>query len=86
MRNLASLLERVSKALNRDRSAKEAIISVIYKHTKASLPGSSLTLRDGVLEVVTSSAIKNEIILKEEVIKDELKGAYEVFVTRFLFK
>jgi len=86
MRNLSSLLERVSKALNRDRSSKEAVVSVIYKYTKAVVPEANLMLRDGILEIITSSTIKNEITLKEKVIKDELKDVYSVFVTRFLFK
>ena len=86
MRNLSSLLERVSRALNRDRFAKEAIISVVHKYTKAVIPEANLTLKEGVLEILASPATKNEIAIKEKLIRDELREVYRVFVTRFLFK
>lgn len=86
MRNLASLLERVSKILNKDTFTKGAIISVIQKNTKADLPETSISLKEGVLSIIASSPVKNEITLKEKAIQDELKNVYKIFITRFLYK
>lgn len=86
MRNLSSLLERVSKILNKDTFTKEAIISVIKKYTKADIPETSISLKDGVLVITASPSVKNEITLKEKVIQEELRDVYKIFITRFLYK
>lgn len=86
MRNLSSLLERLTKTLNKDEVIKGSIISVIASKIGVSLQGKDLMLKEGVLTIIASAPVKNEIRLKEEIIKTELKESYNIVVTRFLYK
>ena len=70
MKNLKSLLERFSKALNRDNVTKELIKEVVLDQTKINLK--NFNYKDGVLTIEAGAAAKNEIGLKEEKIKNEL--------------
>ncbi|KKW15520.1 MAG: hypothetical protein UY54_C0008G0011 [Parcubacteria group bacterium GW2011_GWA2_50_10b] len=86
MKNLLSLLERFSKALNKDTETKETIAAVIQKRTGAGIPADKILWKDGVLEISASPAVKNEIALKEAAIKDELKEVYRLSVSRIVYK
>ena len=86
MENLSKLLERFSKILNRDTSIKEAIVKVIAGRTKVSLKTEDFTLKDGVLEVTASATAKNEIRLKEDSIKSELKSSHNLSISRIFYK
>ena len=86
MKNLLSLLERFSKSLNKDSLTKESISQVILNRTKVNLLPDDISLKDGVLKINASAAAKNEISLKEGLIKDELKGAHHIFISRIIYK
>ena len=86
MRNLTALLERFSRILNKDTFIKESIARVIENKTRATLLPESFSLKDGVLEIVTSPVIKNEISLKEDLIKSELKEVHHISISRILYK
>ncbi len=70
---LSNLLERFSKNLNKNTETKNAIIDTIKNKTRAVLDYKSINLKDGVLEIEASPSAKNEIKLKEDEIKKELK-------------
>lgn len=80
MRGLNSLLGRVSNALNREGLHKKLIIDVIEKKTKITLKPEQVFLKNGILEIKAHPVLKNEIKLKEDLLKQELK------VLRILFK
>ncbi|MEK7227510.1 MAG: hypothetical protein AAB641_01300 [Patescibacteria group bacterium] len=82
MKNLSRLLERFSNILNRNTETKNTIIKIIKDKTNIELKSDRINLRNGVLEIESSPAAKNEIKLKEEFIVNELKG----FVSRILYK
>lgn len=86
MKNLLTLLERFSKSLNKDSLTKGAIIEVVKKRTQVLLNEENLTLKDGVLEITTGAAAKNELKLKEEGIRSELKEAHRIAISRILYK
>ena len=86
MKNLLDLLERFSKSLNKNKLTKEALSQTIEKHIGLALPLESFTVKDGVLTISAGAAAKNEIRLKEEVIKEELKGLHHVSVSRIIYK
>lgn len=86
MYNLTSLLERFRKILDKDSVIKESIVNLIKERTRVSLDHHKINLKEGVLEITTSSVGKNEIRLKEEGIKDELKEVHNIIVTRVLYK
>lgn len=86
MENLSKLLGRFSKILNRDASTKDAIIRVILEKAKVSLNPENIFLKDGILQIDSSPAAKNEISFKEQVIRDELKERHYIFVSRILYK
>lgn len=86
MKNLFNLLERFSRSLNKDTLYKETIAQTIEEHTRIKLKGENLNLKEGVLELKGSPVVNNEIRLKEEGIKDELKERYKINITRILYK
>ena len=86
MENLSKLLERFSKILKRDASTKEAIAKVIRDRTRVSLKPEDFTLKDGVLEVNASAVAKNEIRLKEDSIKNELKSSHNLSISKIFYK
>jgi hypothetical protein len=85
MKNLLSLLERFSHALNKDTHLKESISEIVKEKTGASISPENITLNRGVLELSIGAALKNEITLKEAWIKEELNSR-GVFFSRILFK
>jgi len=86
MINLSNLLERFSKSLNKDSWTKETILSTILEKTRVNLPQENVFLKDGVLEIRASASAKNEIMLKEESIKTELKERYQISFSRIIYK
>ena len=86
MKKLNEILERFSRILNRDAYTKEAIAKVVLERTKVSLKPESFILKDGVLEIDASAVAKNEIRLKEDLIKDELKGVHNLSISRIFYK
>lgn len=85
MRNLSSLLNRLTRALDKDSFTKESVIDVVTNLTGAKLTKEDIRIKEGVLEIQTTPGAKNEIRMKEERIKDELRSR-EVFITRILYK
>ncbi len=86
MKNLLSLLERFSESLHKDVRIKERIVSVVHEKTRIRLPEESISFKEGVLEIRTSPLVTSEILLKQEVVINELKERYNVRVSRILFK
>ena len=86
MKNLLNLLERFSKVLNKDTLTKEAIAKVVEEKTKVHLARENFTLKDTILEISSGSSAKNEIRLKEDLIKDELKNSHQILVSRIFYK
>lgn len=80
MKYLSTLLERISKTLNRDELVKGRVVEVVRNYTKVTLNPTKINLKNGVLELETGPAAKNEIRLKEEIIKKELQ------LSRILYK
>ncbi len=70
---LSNLLERFSKNLNKSTETKNAIIDTIKNKTRVVLDYKNINFKDGVLEIEASPSAKNEIKLKEDEIKKELK-------------
>ncbi len=86
MKNILSLLERFKKLLDKDDLIKESIVNIVKERTRVTLDPSKINLKEGVLEITASPAGKNEIRLKEEIIKDELKEVQKIVITRILYK
>ncbi len=85
MQNLARLLERFTKSLNKDALTKEAIALTIGHRIGLQLSPESFTIKDGVLSISASAVAKNEMRMKEESILAELR-AQKVPVSRILYK
>lgn len=86
MRNLSSLLERLSKFLNKDELRKQRVLEVIEETTKAKLENKNIFIKEGVLEIEASPVFKNEIRLKETEIKTILKERYAIVIGRVLYR
>lgn len=86
MKNLFDLLQRFSSSLNKDTFTKETIARVVEERTRVILKPEDLSLKEGVLEVTAGASAKNEIRLKEEAIKTELKELHKIALMRILYK
>jgi hypothetical protein len=87
MKNLSSLLERLSKVLNKDTVIKESVTRVIKEKIGIEIPQENINLnKEGVLEIINSPSANNEIRLKEEYIKTELREVYNISISRIFFK
>jgi hypothetical protein len=86
MRNLLSLLERFSRSLNKDSWIKDIVAEAILDKTRVRLPPESISLKGGVLEISTFASAKNEISLKEEEIRHELKTKHNISFSRILYR
>ena len=86
MKTFSSLLERFSRALDKSLSVKKSVSEIVLRNTKINLPPENITLKNGVLEISASPVAKNEILLKEGVIKEELKKFHDIAVARVLYK
>lgn len=73
MRNISSLIERFTKSLNKGRDRQELVSQVIEEKTGARIPTENIFIKEGLIEISTSPAVKNEISLKLESIRTELK-------------
>lgn len=85
MKNILTLLERFFYNLNKNVLIKENISKIIEEKTKIKLLSGQINLKDGILEINTGGTVKNEINLKEEVIKKEL-GFQNIKIFRILYK
>jgi len=86
VRNLSLLLEKISRSLNKDKFIKDAIISTISDSIKIQISEDKISLKEGVLGINTTPIIKNELILKEDLIKSTLKNNHNINIVRFLYK
>ena len=86
MRNLSSLLERFAKILNKGSAVKENIAETVFNLAKVNLDPENIYLKNGVLEICASAPAKNEIRLKEEIIKTKLREVYKINISRVLYK
>ena len=86
MKNLSSLLQRISAVLNRDDAVKGVIIETIKEKTEAELGKKDVSIRNGVLEIEASPIIKSELMLREESLLQELREVHKIFISRILYK
>ena len=86
MHNLKSLLERFTNSLNKDEITRGAVREAVLVSTGVKLSLENITLKDGVLTISAGAAAKNEIRLKEEAIKQELKALHQVNISRIIYK
>ncbi len=80
MKGLDSLLNRISSILDEEELRKKSIQDFIREKTKVTLNLEQIFLKDGVLEIEASPSAKNEIKLKEDLLKRELK------ISRILYR
>lgn len=85
MKNISSLLGRFFKSVGRDILSREIILEVIKSETRIGLTPDDIGLKEGVLEIRTTSLKQNEIRLKEKTILEILKER-DVLVTRIFYK
>jgi len=86
MKNLRNLLERFTRSLDKDTVIKGFTLEVIKRRTGITLQEAQLALKEGVLEVTAGAATKNELRLKEEAIRAELKEVHNINIVRVLYK
>lgn len=65
MKDLSKLLERVMGALHADSALKQAVVVSIKECTGGTVNESDINVKNGVLTIHASPALKNELRLKE---------------------
>jgi hypothetical protein len=86
MKTFSTLLERLSKVLNRETFLQTQVLETIKEITHLSLEQKNISLQDGVLVVKGSPVLKNEIKLKEEKIVAHLRERCKLTILRVVYK
>lgn len=86
IKNLSSLLDRISRAVNKDKIIKNAVADAIELISKVKLEEHQISIRDGVLEVSASSPAKNEISMREKEILSNLRVNNKVILSRITYR
>lgn len=84
MKDLHHLLTKLNNSLNKNTSLKERVAAIIKEETGGSVQ--NLFIKDGVVQVVSSSSLKSEINLKEEKIKERVKKEKNFQIKNFIYK
>ncbi|MBX4200104.1 hypothetical protein KW790_01420 [Candidatus Parcubacteria bacterium] len=85
MKNLDSLLERISKSLGRSVVEKDLVISCLKKVLDISFLAEDISIKNGTLEIHTTPTKKSLIKIKESQILRELNEG-GVRVERVFYK
>jgi hypothetical protein len=85
MKDLSSLLERISGALGNDQTLKEIVVTTIFEKLKISLFTEDIALKEGTLQIKTSPVKKNEIKLHEAELIALLSERLNRRLTRVLY-
>lgn len=86
MKNLGSLLERISRSLNKDSIQRDFIIEVVDRLLSIKLSPNNIFIKNDTLFLDCSPVIKNEIKLKEREILNKLKEIHNLFIEKIIFK
>lgn len=86
MKNLLNLLERFSNSLNKDTLTKEIITRTLKEEVGIQIDPEKISLKEGVLSIEASPIVKNEINLKEEILKNKLKKLLNLSTLNILYK
>ncbi|MBX4206252.1 hypothetical protein KW784_00445 [Candidatus Parcubacteria bacterium] len=85
MKNLLTLLGRFTKSLNKDGLTKGKVAETVLHTTGVKLSPDVISIKEGVLTIQASPAAKNEMRLKEEKIKEALRGLHNIRVSRIIY-
>lgn len=86
MKTLSSLLERFKKSLGKSTINKDAVIFAVEKLTSIKLKPEEISIRDTVLEIISTPSKKNEIKLKEGLILSEVHAQTGQNISRIFYK
>ena len=86
MRNLSLFLEKISRALNKDRYIKESVLGSIKEVSGIKLEDTNISLKEGILQINTTPGRKNEIVLKEREIISNLKNSHNINIVKVLYR
>lgn len=71
MFNIQKYLDKLSQSLKSTDSQKEKIADIIEKHTQIKLSSKDLEIKDYIIYVKSSPAVKNKLfIYKEKILED----------------
>jgi hypothetical protein len=71
MFNINKFLEKFSKNIQNNQKIKEEIVQVIEKHTQVKVDSSLIEIKNAMVYISGSPALKNKIfIFKEGILKD----------------
>ena len=75
MFNISSFLEKFSKNINSAELRKKQILEIIEKQTQINIPPEEIEIKDYVLYIKSSPAVKNKLfIYKSKILEDVSKS------------
>jgi hypothetical protein len=86
MKDLFKLLERFTNSLNKDEVTRQMVATVISDRIGVPFNPENVSIKNGVLQLSSSPALNNEIRLKEDSIRQELKETRNINILRVLYK
>ncbi len=85
MKNLSSLLERLTGALHADARLRLAVSESVQECAGGLISDKDLEIKDGVLTIHASPALKNELRLKEKRLLDSIYEKSGKHITRIIY-
>ena len=80
MFNIASFLEKLSKNIKADELSKKQILEIIEKHIQINILPAEIEIKDYVLYVKSSPAVKNKLFIYKTKILEEIAQSLTVKV------
>jgi hypothetical protein len=85
MKDFTSLLLRIGKALGSDTELKDSVCAAVHECVGGNLKRENIKIKEGVLTLTASPALKSEICLKEEKIIVCIKEKCGTLITKIVY-
>ncbi len=72
MFNISSFLGRFSKDISSQEDIKKTLIDIIFKHTQLNFSADSLEIKNYILNLEASPAVKNKIFIYKNAILEDI--------------
>lgn len=85
MKSFSSLVDRIKNVLNEDIYVKNAVVESVLEFSGGVIKEDQFSLKEGVLTINASPALKNEIRLKEDLIRKAIQAKANRNITKIQY-
>jgi hypothetical protein len=72
MFNISSFLEKFSKNITTSEDQIQSIVQIIKTYTQLDIPSNNIEIKDSIVRVTVSPALKNKIFIHKKAILDDV--------------